>query len=164
MSTVPTAVVPPPPGPFSVAAARGAAQLGRTVGVALADAELSPAAYRMLGYLDTEESAAKVLAAKLAVSRPTVTNTLDWLEPRGYVTRTPGVLDRRSVDISITDKGRQALADADRRVLERLANLTSHLDRTEIAAIVESLEVLLGALNAYRASTAPLPAGRAPAP
>ena len=157
---------PPPesPVPISVAAARGAAQLGRTVGVALADAELSPAAYRMLAYLDTEESAAKVLAAKLAVSRPTVTTTLDWLEPRGYVTRTPGVLDRRSVDIAITDKGRAALADADRRVLTRISDLTAHLERVEVATIVESLEVLLEALNAYRASTAPLPAGRAPAP
>src|SRR5690606_33141171 len=84
---------------ISTYAARAAAQLGRTVNLALDDVALTPAGYRMLAYLATGETAAKVLAAKLAISRPTVTATLDWLEPQGYVTRSPSELDRRRVDI-----------------------------------------------------------------
>src|SRR5690606_39654135 len=110
-----------------VDAVRAAAQLGRTVSVALSKSELTPAGYRLLAYLVTGETASKVLAAKLAVSRPTVTATLDWLEPRGYVVRSPDTTDRRRVEIAITADGRRALEEADRLVVDRLRDAMTGL-------------------------------------
>lgn len=136
---------------ISIDAARAAAQLGRTVNLALRDADLSPAGYRMLAYLVTGDTAAKVLAKKLAISRPTVTATLDWLEPRGYVVRTPSAVDRRRVEISITGLGLDALAQADAMIVERLQAVLEEVDESETTPIVESLETIGVALNVFRA-------------
>jgi DNA-binding MarR family transcriptional regulator len=134
-----------------VEAARAAAQLGRTVSVALARSELTPAGYRLLAYLATGETASKVLAAKLAVSRPVVTATLDWLEPRGYVTRSQDGTDRRRVELAITEKGRRALEDADRFVIERLTDAAASMPPARVAALVSALSELGVALNEFRA-------------
>lgn len=136
---------------MSVPAARAAAQLGRTVNLALKKAELTPPGYRMLAYLATGESAAKILAAKLAISRPTVTATLDWLEPRGYVRRAPHPDDRRKVQILITADGLAALEEADRLIVERLEEVLIAVDDEDAKHIVDSLETMGGALNVYRA-------------
>lgn len=134
-----------------VAAARAAAQLGRTVGVALEPSDLNAAGYRLLAYLVTGETASKVLAAKLAVSRPTVTATLDWLEQRGYAVRRPDDIDRRRVEIAITSKGLEALEVADRLVVLRLEEIMGVFDSRRAAEILAALEDLGTALNAYRA-------------
>ena len=109
----------------------------------------------MLAYLVTGSTAAKVLAAKLAISRPTVTATLDWLEPQGYVTRTPSSDDRRRVDIAITPAGDAVLAEADRRIIERLRDVLRDVDAEQVASIVAGLEVLGDALNEYRVRNLP---------
>jgi DNA-binding MarR family transcriptional regulator len=137
---------------LSIQVARAAAQLGRTVNLALNTAELSPAGHRMLAYLVTGDTAVEVLAAKFSISRPTVTATLDWLEPRGYVVRTPSQEDRRRVEISITRKGLDALAEADRLIVERLQGVLDEIGGDEVSAIVSSLETLGVALNIFRLS------------
>ncbi len=140
---------------ISTAAARAAAQLGRTVNLALNKSELSPAGYRMLAYLVTGDTAAKVLAVKLSISRPTVTATLDWLEPRGYVVRLPSEVDRRRVEISITQKGLDALAEADRLIIARLRAVAESIPSDQIGTIVASLETLGAALNVFRERNLP---------
>lgn len=137
---------------LSIQVARAAAQRGRTVNLALNTAELSPAGHRMLAYLVTGDTAVEVLAAKFSISRPTVTATLDWLEPRGYVVRTPSQEDRRRVEISITRKGLDALAEADRLIVERLQGVLDEIGGDEVSAIVSSLETLGVALNIFRLS------------
>jgi DNA-binding MarR family transcriptional regulator len=140
---------------MSIEAARAAAQLGRTVNLALKRAELTPAGYRMLAYLVTGDTAAKILAKKLAISRPTVTATLDWLEPRGYVVRTPSTVDRRRVEISITGRGLDALAAADRLIVERLEAVFDDVDPAQVLLIVSCLEEIGVALNVYRVKGLP---------
>lgn len=132
-------------------AARAASKLGRTVNLALSKADLTPAGYRLLSYLVTGDTAAKVLAAKLSISRPTVTATLDWLEPRGYVKRSPDPVDRRRVEISITPAGLEALEEADRLVGERLEEVLAYLDPDSRRRAIAALMDLGDALNAYRA-------------
>lgn len=132
-------------------ACRAAAQLGRTVNRAIEETELTPAAYRLLAYLSTGSTAATVLADKLAVSRPTITVTTDWLEARGLVVRTPDPDDRRRVAIVMTDAGAVALADADERIAERLADVLDPLDDDDATAIVVALDRLMAALNEFRA-------------
>jgi DNA-binding MarR family transcriptional regulator len=106
--------------------------------------QLHAAAIRLLRYLRKEDLAAGITAAQLSVlsvlafggpqtlgalaaaeqvKPPTMSQLVAALEAFGLVARKP--LDRRSVEISITRKGRQ-LMEAGRR--RRLARLTKALD------------------------------------
>lgn len=137
----------PSPSPQSC---RAAVQLGRTVNRALDGAELTPAAYRFLGYLASGSSAATAIADNLAVSRPTVTATTTWLVERGLVTRTPDPRDGRQVTIGITDRGSEALVEADRLIADRLVDVLSSLDDRTATSVLTSLDVLFEALTDYR--------------
>lgn len=117
---------------------------------ALDGALLSSAGYRLLGYLATGHSAASVLAAKLAVSRPSVTVAVDVLEKQGFVTRSQDTSDARRVTISMTAAGRAALARADDLVAERLDLVAESLGDVETRAVFDALELLHDALNVYR--------------
>ena len=128
-------------------ACRAAAHLGRTVDRALDDAVLSPAGYRVLSWLSMGSAAAAVLADKLAVSRPTVTLVVDGLKARGLVDRTVDTNDRRRATLPLTAAGREALAEADARVAQRLDEVLAPLDAEQRAGIVTALELLQGALR-----------------
>lgn len=88
------------------------------------------------------------LARAVHLSQPTVTGILDRLEKRGLLQRTRDAVDRRAVNISVTDSGRELLArapsllqDEFRRELEKLQDweqtlMLSILQR--IAAMMEA--------------------------
>jgi len=131
-------------------AGHAASRLGRTVDRALAETDLTPAGYRLLAYLSTGASAATALAEKLVVSRPTITATIDWLEERGFVTRSPDPVDRRRVTVTTTPMGEQALAKADQRLTNRLAEVLALLDDSQAASVVAALDHLHDALDRDR--------------
>ena len=134
----------------TVAAGRAASRLGRAVSRALDDSELNPAGYRMLASLSAGASAAARLADKLAVSRPSVTATVDWLEARGFVERTPDRSDRRRSAIHMTPRGEAALATADRLVAERLEEVFGYLEPERAALVIDALSMLHEALDRDR--------------
>lgn len=121
------------------------------MGRVLDDSPLTPAAYRLLAYLSSDAVAAAVLAEKLAVSRPTVTATTDWLEARGLVVRIADTTDRRRIAIEMTDAGREALDDADALIGVRLAEVLAHIEESEADQVLKALELLHPALNNFRA-------------
>jgi DNA-binding MarR family transcriptional regulator len=131
-------------------ACRAASRLGRTVHRALEDSQLNPAGYRLLAYLSEGASAASVLADKLAVRRPTVTTTIDWLEERGFVERTPDPVDRRRVAVAMTASGEAALRDADAFVARRLSEVLGYLDRDQATSVTAALVLLHDALDRDR--------------
>ena len=49
------------------------------------------------------------ISLNLRVSSPTVTQHLNHLEGQGFVERTPSTEDKRSVQLSLTDKGNEVL-------------------------------------------------------
>jgi len=53
-----------------------------------------------------------VLAEAAAVASPTATRTLDGLERDGIVIRRPSPTDRRSVLVTLTDRGRELMLEA----------------------------------------------------
>lgn len=106
---------------------------------------LHGAAIRLLRYVRKEDAASGITGAQLSVlsvlayggprtsgalaraeqvKPPTMSQLLSALERLGLVARKP--LDRRSVEISVTRKGRHLLEAGRRR---RLARLTKALDR-----------------------------------
>jgi len=134
----------------TTSACRAASQLGRTVNLALEDAQLSPAGYRLLAYLSSGPAAATVLADKLAVSRPSVTATIDSLEERGQVTRSPDPVDGRRVSVQITTSGAAALAEADGLVAARLRMVLEPAGDAEGARILKALDGLYELLHVHR--------------
>jgi len=131
-------------------ACRAAALLGRTVNRALGSGPLTPPAYRLMSVLSSGSLAAAVLADKLAVSRPAITNTTDWLVERGLATRDVDPSDRRRVSIAMTDSGEAALTESDRLVAARLLEVLSERTAAEQHGALATLELLFGALNEDR--------------
>jgi long-chain acyl-CoA synthetase len=104
------------------------AWLGRQVDCVLTEHELTPAQYRLLSLLEDRPEVASVLADKLTVSRPSVTNVVDGLVARGFVERGSAEGDRRRVTHVLTDDGRRVLHEADRAVEDSLVALLGELE------------------------------------
>lgn len=68
------------------------------------------------------------LAARERVTAPSMNRTVNCLEESGYVARTPDADDRRKVNISLTDAGRDVVEETLRRrnawLEDALADLT----------------------------------------
>jgi DNA-binding MarR family transcriptional regulator len=131
-------------------ACRAAVRLGRTLSSALDDEALTPAGYRLLAYLNTGGAAATMLAEKLAISRPSVTVTTDWLESRGFVTRASDPEDGRRVRIEISKDGREALRRADLRLASRFGQILDLLDDEQARSVVLAMEHIAAALDRDR--------------
>ena len=142
------------PGPGSAGSlGRAAAWLSKQLELALADVELSLPQYRILGMLAEGASMPSALAERLAVRRPTVTAVVDGLVGRGLVERTPGSDDRRSVNHTLTPKGKRLLSKANAAADGRLVALADSLGDAELAAqAIDSLELWRRAMRAFHAA------------
>jgi DNA-binding MarR family transcriptional regulator len=86
------------------------------------------------------------LAAREAVTAPTMTRVLAGLDERGLIVRTPDPEDARSVRVSLSRRGRTVLEDVRSRrtaLLDaRLARLTPQ-QRAALVAALPALEALV---------------------
>ncbi len=82
------------------------------------------------------------LAAGLAISYPSATNMVKRLEKRGLAKRRINPNDKREVQVSLTDSGREL---ADRMERERISRLEEVLDRMD----ANDREALLRGLKAF---------------
>ena len=128
------------------------ARLSRHLEVALAEVDLSPSQYRILGFLDQGGAAASALAEKLAVTRPSITAVVDGLVSRGLVERQSDPDDRRRVGHVLTAQGRKVLTQADDALDHRLSEIASCApDRSE-ADVLQGLDLLRHALDGHWAA------------
>lgn len=84
------------------------------------------------------------LAGFLGVTRGTASQTLIALEAKGYVRRSRCPADRRSVDIALTDEGRDLLT---RDPLCRLREAAEALSAAQRSALIEGMDGLLKSLQ-----------------
>lgn len=130
---------------------RTIARLARQVERALAAVELSLAQYRVLAFLSEVDSAvASALAARLEVSRPSITTLVDGLVGRGLVDRAAACDDRRRVEHRLTEDGQRVLRAADAAVTARLAELAAPLDDATRATAFAGLTGWRSALTRAR--------------
>jgi DNA-binding MarR family transcriptional regulator len=91
---------------------------------ALAEMGLSGRQYMLLAVLSSDDPPSQLELAGLCGLLPAqVVPVLDKLEERGLVARTRSETDRRRYVVSLTGKGREALAEADalgRRLVEQI--------------------------------------------
>ncbi len=104
--------------------------------------EIVPAHYRLLHMLCQGPRNLSDMAEMQAVSLPTMSNTIDTLEQRGWVTRTRSTDDRRVVVVALTPAGRHVLEVVEQQAEERLAVLLSGLSDEERLMLAEGLSIL----------------------
>jgi DNA-binding MarR family transcriptional regulator len=85
----------------------------------------------LICYLEDAQHTVRELAARLEVSKPAITRSLDRLEELGLARRGPDPRDRRSVLVLRTRKGQDLLTDI--RGLMALANKTRETKTAEAA-------------------------------
>ena len=79
-------------------------------GYTLREARLTPPQYFILSLLAEKDGRPfKELADELACSRATITGIVDTMEKKELVLRGPNLVDRRSLRLTLTEKGRALL-------------------------------------------------------
>lgn len=87
----------------------------------------------------------KMIATDAVLDTSTTHDIVQRLESKGFVTRNDGIKDRRMREVFLTENGRQALGAAERVVLSAQSELLKPLPRTEHAAFLSMLAVLIEA-------------------
>lgn len=90
------------------------------------------------------------LARAFQVSKPTMTNTLQRLEARGFVELAPDPRDRRAKRVLLTSAGRAMRAAAMAAALAQAAELRQRIDDDELRAILPTLRRLRIVLDEAR--------------
>lgn len=88
--------------------------------------DLTLAQYRVLAFVAAGHERSSIVAEGLALAKPTVTATVDWLVERGMLTREAVAGDRRSVRLAVTRRGSAALRSAEKSMGERLEQVLDH--------------------------------------
>ena len=102
--------------------ARAARELRAELARRLAPIGLHPGQEQLLGLLwDDDGRSQAQLAEELGIEPPTVTRMVHRLEANGFVARHPHPTDRRSVQVWLTDHGRE-IRPRVRRILRGLRN------------------------------------------
>jgi DNA-binding MarR family transcriptional regulator len=118
-------------------------QVGRFVQAEGYDGELSPAQWMALRYFGRANPFSRnpsAFAEFQATTRGTATQTIKSLEAGGYLVRRPSKVDKRSVSLRLTSKGKRALA---RDPFEVLVRAVDSLDAKEKTALYDALHQVL---------------------
>ncbi len=141
----------------------GIVGFGRLADLALDEAGLTTAQYRILQHLRHGHSIQSDLAFRLSVTKQSATRIVDTLVERRYLTRRVDPADRRRVIHTITARGRSALDRAD-AILERYLMLV--LQDLDDDADIEAARrgILLFALAGHSSYERVHPDGIVPGP
>ena len=125
---------------------------------------LHGAAIRLLRHLRKEDTASGVPSAQLSalsmlvfsgpqtmgtlavaeqMRPPSMSQLVDALERKGLAVRRP--IDRRSIQVSATEKGRRLLEASRQRRLERLTQSLSDFPATKLAVLRDAADLMLAA-------------------
>ncbi len=120
-------------------------------------AGITPAQLRILQIIDEKsEPTPKALATQMGVSQATVTSLVDKLVAQGLTARKTSELDRRQVNLSITDKGRRTLEHAPDALQQHYVRKFAELADWEQAQLVASLERVADMLDRTGTDAAPM--------
>ena len=121
-------------------------QVGRLVQAEGYDGELSPAQWMALRFFARANLFSRnpsAFAEFQATTRGTATQTIKSLEAGGYLVRQPSKVDKRSVSLRLTSKGKKTLA---RDPFEILVRVVDSLDVKERAAMRRALRQVVSTL------------------
>jgi len=87
------------------------------------------------------------LAEREGVTAPSMNRTVNALEEDGYIVRVPDDVDRRKVNISITDTGAAVVDETIRRRDQWLARVIADLPAEERATLRDAARIILGVIE-----------------
>jgi DNA-binding MarR family transcriptional regulator len=123
----------------------------RTVSAELrqSDQLLATVHFRLLWILERHPATLTELAERQMVSLPTMSNSITYLEERGWVIRKRSADDRRRVMIEITPEGRKVLAQTRQHMDEKVVQIISSLSVAEQTKVSEGLSILQEAFTRH---------------
>lgn len=116
------------------------------------EADLTPNQYNVLRILRGSHPTripSGEIAERMISRDPDVTRLVDRLSRRGLVSRVRGRLDRRVVEVGITDKGRALLKKLDAHVDRMPRAMLGHLGPEKLAQLSQLLEDLIANLGTF---------------
>lgn len=102
------------------------------------------------------ESTAGEIASSMGITQATTTSLLQKLEAAGLIARRRGDTDRRQVWLSLTDLGREKLANAPVGLQETFSERFEALEQWEQAMLIAAMERIAAMLDAENIDAAPL--------
>ena len=87
------------------------------------------------------------LADRICTSNEQATRAVAKLVDRDYLVRKQNTLNRRVVNITLTDKARAYIAESKQRVLDATVGRANGLSDEDMSRIHESINTVLGILN-----------------
>ncbi len=88
-----------------------------------------------------------VIGRSAAISKPEMTRFTDKLEALGLVERKPDAEDRRVINLALTKKGKQVLAEARKLIRDNIKARLSSLEPGELEKLAVSLKSLAGIIS-----------------
>lgn len=125
-------------------------KLGRSLGIT------APQLMVMRAVHEQDVLTASEIARAVSVSQATITVILTGLEGRGLLQRNRSGVDRRRVHVSLTDTGRELLAEAPKPLQESFAKRFDALPTWEQYQLVSSLERVALMMDAEDLDAAPM--------
>ena len=120
------------------------ARLARLAEQACQGTGISLPQYRLLVSISDQRQRPCELAARVGVSRPTLTALVDGLERHGLLRRAPVPKDRRGILLEPTPAGAEAAARAEKAVASRLLQL---VDVKSAAVLGEAIRPFAAAIE-----------------
>ena len=105
--------------------------------------DLSWPQWMLMNVLADKVSTPAVAAEQLGVDRSAVTRLLDRLEAKGYVGREHDKLDRRSVNIAVTAKGRNLMHEINALAYQHQQQFLKDLHLSERRGLKKELQKIL---------------------
>lgn len=103
---------------------------------------LAPSHMRILAMLALKPWSLGELAEHEMVSAATISRTISIMEERGWVARDRSDADRRVVRATLTQDGREVLADMRDRAVDNMEELLQNSNSHDCQALMAGLEVL----------------------
>jgi DNA-binding MarR family transcriptional regulator len=111
---------------------------------------------RALGEMQGGRASQVELSRALGLSQPTVTGIIDRLERAGLAKRERSTLDRRKIDVSLSDTGRARLKSLPTPMQEQFIARMMELSMEERATLLQSLNRVVTLMEAESIDAAPL--------
>lgn len=115
------------------------ARLARVAEQSCQETGISLPQYRLLVSISVGAQRASELAARVGVSRPTLTSLVDGLEHAGLLQRIPVPTDRRGIQLVPTEDGLEAVAKADSALTRRMLELVEPSKVAHVGALIREV-------------------------
>ena len=99
---------------------------------------------RLLEALRDRSPTINELAQLLATDKSSVSGLVDRAQRRGLVRRVPSQLDRRSVRVRLTDRGRELQQELSKRSVDDIVAMLAPLSADDRTVLASHLNALLG--------------------